>query len=209
MSSSRIVAGAFLIVLGIGWLLQTAGIVHFQSDIIAPISLIGIGVALVIGAPRGLHVPLFVGGIILAAVLAGDSGRIHLRSVPNFDAGSGGPLETPRSAEDLLHPYHLGAGNLTIDLTYLPLNGETYPVSASVGTGRLSVLVPSGTSVSVNANTGVGSSNVFGRHTAGASTQSHVSFDYPGRTNFVITLRVGAGTIDVKHRESALRPNGA
>jgi hypothetical protein len=198
MHPSRIVLGIFLILLGIGWLLQTAGIVHFDADIIAPIALIGIGIALVVGSPRGLHVPLLVGGIILAVILAGDSHRFASPTVR--DARAGRTL-TPLSASDL-HPYRIGAGNLTIDLTALPLNGESYAVSARAGTGRIHLIVPSGTAVTVRARSSVGSLDIFGQRTNGIGTNDTVNISYPGRTRFVLDLRVGAGSILVTHRDA-------
>jgi hypothetical protein len=102
-----------------------------------------------------------------------------------------------------LGPYRIGAGDLTVDLLELPLNGTTYRVSAHAGTGRLFVLVPSGTDDVVDARTGVGSSDVFGRHASGANTHIAVFNSYPGRTKFIIDASVGAGVIKVSHgRES-------
>ncbi len=200
MWSSRLIAGAVLVTLGIGWLLQTAGVVHFDSNVIAPLALIGIGVVLVVGAPHGLHVPFLVAGIILTAVLAGDSGIHHHPRVIKEHASS---AQRPHSAAEI-HPYRLGVGNLVVDLTSLPLNGETYHVSARVGTGSLDVVVPTGQSVRVSAHSGVGNLNIFGQHSAGAGTNDTVNVNYPNRTRFVLTLRVGAGSIRVVHRASAM-----
>ena len=205
ISIPRYIVGAFLVLLGIGWLLQTAGLVHFDSNIIAPIALIGIGVALVVGSRSGLHVPLFVAGIVLTAVLAGDSGHMHIaqpRVAPrNFNARGGGPYEIPRTALQL-RPYDLGAGNLWIDLRQLPLNGETYNVRAHVGTGRLYVLVPPGTSDTINAHVGVGTIDIFGKRSNGAGVDANTAISYAERTKFVLRLRVGAGTIGVIHRRA-------
>lgn len=196
MLSSRVIAGALLIVFGIGWLLQTAGIVNFDSDIIAPVALIAIGVALVVGSPRGLHVPLLVVGIILAVAMSSNDAQSRRGNPPGGLRAVA--TQTPHSAAEL-RPYRIGAGTLTIDLTYLPLNGETYHVQASAGTGRIEIIVPGATSVTVNARTGLGSANVFGHHSAGASTRTVTTFAYAGRTRFVIDVRVGAGTIRVAH----------
>jgi len=196
MWSARIVAGAVLVVLGIGWLLQTAGIVHFDSNIIAPIALIGIGVALVAGSPRGMHVPLLIAGIVLTAVLAGDTG-MHNRTM-HAQPVSGSSAQRPLTAADI-HPYSVGAGNLVVDLTALPHNGETYRISGRVGTGRLEVIVPSGMAVSVDARSAVGNLDIFGQHSSGISTNDLVNISYPGRTRFVLHLRAGAGSIQVVH----------
>jgi len=196
MWSARIVAGAVLVVLGVGWLLQTAGIVHFDSNIIAPIALIGIGVALVAGSPRGMHVPLLIAGIVLTAVLAGDSGTHHV--TVHAERSSGSSTQRPLTASDI-HPYRIGAGNLVIDLTALPRNGETYRISARVGTGHLEVIVPSGTSVNVSARSTVGNLDIFGQHSSGISTNDVVNISYSGRTKFILSLRASAGSIQVVH----------
>ena len=199
MGSSRIIAGAVLVVLGIGWLLQAAGVVHFDSNIVAPLALIGIGIVLVAGAPNGLFVPFLVAGIILAAVLASDSGH-HERVTPTVRTSS---AQRPASAADI-HPYNLGVGNLVIDLTLLPRNGGTYHVSAHVGTGRIDVIVPAGTSVSVDAHSGVGSLDIFGERFTGAGTNDNTSVTYDNRTGFDLKLRVGVGSIRVVHRAVAM-----
>jgi hypothetical protein len=201
MWSSRVIGGVVLILLGIGWLLQAAGIVHFDSNIVAPLALIGIGIALVAGAPRGLHVPLFVAGIVLAAVLAGDTTASHVREVTHVHVGSTN-IRRP-SLPSQIRPYDLGAGTLTVDLTSLPIDGKrTYNIRAHVGTGRLNVIVPSGTSVTVDAHTGVGSLDIFGQRSGGAGTSDSLSIQYANRAEFVLRLRVGAGSIHVTHAPS-------
>jgi hypothetical protein len=200
MWSSRIIGGAVLIVLGIGWLLQAAGIVHFDSNIVAPLALIGIGIALVAGAPRGLHVPLFIVGIILAAVLAGDTTAHHMRVTHVHVARTN--IRRPTSPSEI-RPYDLGVGTLTVDLTSLPIDGRrTYNIRAHVGTGRLNVIVPSGTSVTVDAHTGVGSLDIFGQRSGGAGASDSLSIQYADRAEFVLRLRVGAGSIHVTHAPS-------
>ena len=49
----RFLAGAFLVVLGIGWLLDAVGAVSLDWDAILPIALILVGLALGVSAWRG------------------------------------------------------------------------------------------------------------------------------------------------------------
>ncbi|WP_066582422.1 LiaF domain-containing protein [Cellulomonas timonensis] len=52
--------------------------------------------------------------------------------------------------------YNLGIGDSTVDLTGVPLTGETLLVPVSVGVGELRILVPEGASVSAEVRAGVG-----------------------------------------------------
>jgi hypothetical protein len=199
MIPTRILAGAVLILLGIAWLLQTSGLVQFDAYYFAPIALILIGAALAIGSPRGLHVPLFVAGIVLSVILAGNNAAERATSRNNDDVRAE-QVEAPTSAADL-HPYRLGAGSLTLDLTKLPRDpDETYRVEARVGAGRLLVYVPSGVDVRVEARSGAGNVNIFGRSSGGLGSNTTTRIEYPNRTRFRLELRSGVGSIIVRHR---------
>jgi phage shock protein PspC (stress-responsive transcriptional regulator) len=94
----------------------------------------------------------------------------------SVEAASGVPL-TGGIGSTQLHPttsrqvaprYRLAIGNLDVDLSAVSFRpGTTHDVTASVGIGRLVVVVPPGASVSVTAHSGLGDVSVFGRDSSG------------------------------------------
>ncbi len=196
--SGRIIAGAALILLGVLWLLQTTDVVNVDGDLIAPIALVVIGVLLAVSARHGLHVPLFVAGIVLTVVLAGnDVGTSTARRLEREPRTN--QTEIPTSPAEL-RPYRLGAGTLTIDLTRLPLERDaSYHVEGRVGAGRIEVFVPSGVSVKVTARTGAGNISIFGRRSSGLGSDTTSGIEYPNRAHFDIELRAGVGSVVVRH----------
>ena len=194
-SWGRIVAGAVLIVVGITWLLEAAGFINVSLDALAPLALIVIGVGLVIGSRRGSYPLLIVLGVVLTVFLAASS-------EDELSAFGGEHYEQPTDSSQL-HPYRLGAGTLTVDLTALDLDSETYDVDVRVGTGRIRVFVPEGVPVRVVASAGAGSLRVLGETSAGFSPdvdRETPDFD-DDEPRIDLRLRIGVGTITVTERE--------
>jgi hypothetical protein len=103
--------------------------------------------------------------------------------------------------------YRLAIGNMTLDLRNVVFPAGTTHVTASVGIGHLQVEVPSGTTVSVNAHSGVGQVQVFGQDDSGLSAGRAVqapgppgsgSAAGPGRaTQIVLDAQTGVGQVQV------------
>jgi phage shock protein PspC (stress-responsive transcriptional regulator) len=93
------------------------------------------------------------------------------------------------AASDVRPSYALGVGDLRLDLSQL--TAPTH-VKASVGIGKLKVIVPRNAAVTVDAKAKAGDVNVFDRHDDGrnAAIQS-------GNGGLVLDANVGAGRIDV------------
>jgi phage shock protein PspC (stress-responsive transcriptional regulator) len=107
--------------------------------------------------------------------------------------GVGDHTYQPASPAELHRSYHLGVGNLRVDLSQLgPVSRETH-LAASTGIGELRVIVPSGARVAVNAHAKLGDVYVLRRHDDGKNAELHVGNG--GR--LVIDAKVGAGRIDV------------
>jgi len=194
-SWGRIVAGAVLIVVGVIWLLEAAGIIAVSLDALAPLALIVIGIGLVVGSRRGSYPLLIILGVVLTVFLAASS-------EDELSAFGGEHYEQPTDSSQL-HPYRLGAGTLTVDLTALDLDSETYDVDVRVGTGRIRVFVPEGVPVRVVASAGAGSLRVLGETSAGFSPDvDRESPDWgDDEPRFDLRLRIGVGTITVTERE--------
>jgi phage shock protein PspC (stress-responsive transcriptional regulator) len=103
--------------------------------------------------------------------------------------GVGDHTYRPAAAADVRPSYKLGIGDLSLDLSRVnsPAN-----VKASVGIGRLRVIVPRNASVTVDARAKAGDVYVFNRHDDGTNANIQT-----GEGGLVLDARVGAGRIDV------------
>jgi phage shock protein PspC (stress-responsive transcriptional regulator) len=107
-------------------------------------------------------------------------------------AGVGDRYETPTAISQLQPSYHLGVGNLELDLSQLPpVTSETH-VKARVDVGHLRIVVGAATPVIVHAHAKVGRVNVFQQSDSGRDATIHT-----GEGGLVIDATVGAGRIDV------------
>ena len=200
-SWGRIVFGALLLVVGIGWLLQTAGLIDFPLRALTPLALIVVGIGVVIGARHGRQGGLIVLGAVLTAILMIGSSSSTWAVDVDRGVGFNDRVHRP-STQDDLRPYRAGAGQLTIDLTdlRLGLDGGTHEVEGRVGAGRILVIVPRGVAVRVRASSGVGSVEVFGdRRSSGIGVDdTFQTRDWDSsRPRISLSLRAGVGSIKV------------
>jgi phage shock protein PspC (stress-responsive transcriptional regulator) len=93
------------------------------------------------------------------------------------------------AAADVRPSYTLGIGNLRVDLSQVTAPAH---VTASVGVGRLKVVVPRDASVKVDARAKAGDIYVFARHDHGTNASIET-----GTGSLVLDAKVGAGRIDV------------
>jgi phage shock protein PspC (stress-responsive transcriptional regulator) len=109
----------------------------------------------------------------------------------NLGDGVGESTYAPASIAAVQTSYHLGVGNLKVDLSQVNLAGK-HRIEARVGVGELRIIVPRNANVHVNAHAKVGDVFVLRQHVDGrnVSVQS-------GSGQFEIDARVGAGRIDV------------
>lgn len=129
-------------------------------------------------------------------------------TVFSIEAASGVPLRggigdtqvRPTSGGQLAANYRLAVGNLTVDLTDVPLRAGTTRLTTSVGIGRLLVEVPPGPTVSVVAHSGLGDVQVFGQSNSGLSTVQTMEAGGSGpgaREHLVLTADAGVGQVQV------------
>jgi phage shock protein PspC (stress-responsive transcriptional regulator) len=93
------------------------------------------------------------------------------------------------AAADVRPSYKLGIGDLRVDLSRV---GTPAHVKASVGIGKLEVIVPRDAAVTVNARAKAGDVYVFNRHDDGTNATIRT-----GEGGLVLDAKVGAGRIDV------------
>lgn len=119
--------------------------------------------------------------VVWPAILAGTAVVLLVPRRRSVDTG--GDVIAPRSRDELAPSYEVDAGRLTLDLRQLSSVGTPLHVAAVVGVGQLSVLVPSGLSVDVDAHVAAGSIDALG--------------DQRDGTDLVVAHRSGAPTVDI------------
>ena len=195
-AAATVLVGALLVLVGIGWLLDGAGVVVPWRAIL-PASLIAVGLACAAGAFRGRQHALMVVGVALMVVLSLAAAVDWNLDVP-VTGGVGDRTEQPRTPGDLT-TYELAVGNLLVDLRQLQVPPGTTAVEARVGVGELVVRVPAGVSVEVTARSGLGEVQVFGQEKGGLGSRIFVVADAAeGRGTLRLDMRVGLGQVRVE-----------
>jgi hypothetical protein len=188
-----LVAGIALIVFG---LLLLGGTQIAWRGLLDAI-LAGLGLVLIIGSRRaGSRRGLLVTGVLLAVVLLG----VWRADVP-LQGGVRFNTVTPSGPQDLTTAFRQTGGTLTIDFRhYRPAPSppqQVQQVQASIGVGRLVVVLPPGTVLQGAITVGEGRVSVVGVNRNG------VGLDYPLAAATVpalarVDLRVGVGTAEVQ-----------
>jgi Cell wall-active antibiotics response 4TMS YvqF len=193
-AAATVLVGALLVLVGIGWLLDAAG-VEVPWRAVLPAALIAVGLACVAGAFRGRQHALMVVGVALTVVLS-------LAAAANWDldvplgGGVGDRTERPTTAAELTG-YELGVGNLVVDLRQLQIPPGTTRVEARVGVGELEVEVPQGVSVAVVARSGLGQVQALGEEEGGFASRIDTAAEAGGNRRLELDLRVGLGEVRV------------
>jgi Cell wall-active antibiotics response 4TMS YvqF len=193
-AAATVLVGALLVLVGIGWLLDAAG-VEVPWRAVLPAALIAVGLACVAGAFRGRQHALMVVGVALTVVLS-------LAAAANWDldvplgGGVGDRTERPTTAAELTG-YELGVGNLVVDLRQLQIPPGTTRVEARVGVGELEVEVPQGVSVAVVARSGLGQVQALGEEEGGFASRIDTAAEAGGDLRLELDLRVGLGEVRV------------
>jgi hypothetical protein len=196
----RTITGALLLVVGLAWLVQSAGWVEFPARSLLAIALIVVGVGLVAGSRYGSYPGLIVIGAILTVILMDASPRGYVNVTGERGASRRDRVVRPSDPDDL-KPYRINAGQLVIDLSRLDLNSGTNRVQGRVGAGKILVRVPAGVPIRVNASTGTGSIFIFGDERASGigSKDTYESPNYDTETPRVsMQLRAAVGSIRVE-----------
>mgnify|MGYP001823535757 CR=1 FL=1 len=197
--TGQIVAGAVLIVVGIGWLLSAMDIAAIPWRALLAAVLIVVGIALVAITPGGgSQGALPATGITLVVILALLSTVSSAFSVP-LRGGFGDRNYRP-TVIDLSAEYHLIAGQLDLELGEVQFpNGETH-LEVGVTFGKLVIEnIPQDVAVMVTASAAAGQVTVFDSVWEGVNvevTRADDGFDNAGR-RLVIDARVAFGQIEV------------
>jgi phage shock protein PspC (stress-responsive transcriptional regulator) len=159
--------------------------------------LLVLGVGLVVGAWWGrARLLILLGLTALPLALASSFVTVPLVG------GMGDNYYGPQSVEEVRSEYRLAGGSLYLDLSELA--GERGPVSlaASVGVGRITVIVPNDADVDVTGSAGGGRLSLLRIEQAGTSLEQRVVGDRADdATTIVLRLEVGIGDIDVERAQ--------
>ncbi|HUY21233.1 MAG TPA: PspC domain-containing protein [Acidimicrobiales bacterium] len=142
---------------------------------------LALGVALLIssgrreGSPvRWLLVTTLVALVGIVMVAAATVFSVEALSGVPLRGGIGDTQWRPTSVSQVAPDYRQAIGTMEVDLRNVTFGPGTTHVTATVGIGRLVVYVPTGTTVSVTAHSGLGAVQVFGQDQGGFATRQTV-----------------------------------
>ena len=144
---------------------------------------------------RGRARGLIALGILLALIV----GAFGVIDVP-LRGGIGDSTYRPRTITAVDRTYEMAIGRMTVDLRNVDFAGEQRTVHATVGLGKLQVLVPDGVRVVVHGHAGAGSVHAFGARTKDCCPTDvrHVRPGDPGGGRLVLDAEVGAGDVEIQ-----------
>jgi hypothetical protein len=192
LPTGRLVLGGILVLVGVLWLLDVAGVTELRWRVILPAALTIVGLALLATARRGGHGGLIAAGIVLSALVLASS------AVPGFSpiAGVGDRTERPSALAPTETSYDLAMGSLTVDLSDVEDPPDGAEVDVSVGMGELIVVLPTDVGADVRARAGMGEVNIVGASQGGVGVS--VTEEVPGDPVLVLNLSVGMGKVEVR-----------
>jgi hypothetical protein len=190
-----IVTGALLMIVGGLWLLDVTDVIDLEAAMVLPMALGVIGLALIIGSFDGPHVGLIVAGVFVTiAVLA-----VAATPPDAFNGGIGERNIRVTNQANLTDQYNVGLGELRLDLSDLAMT-ESAEIEATVGAGDLTIMLPPGVPVDIDAAAGAGQIDLFGEIDNGISVSDTYTSDGFDSATVTLTLEldVAAGNIKVE-----------
>ena len=155
-----------------------------------------VGVALVVSTWFGRSFVLIPVGLLLVGLMSASS----VIDVP-ITGGIGERNVMPFSTNELHDDYHLGVGELRLDLTHIAFErGTTRHLEATVGVGHLVVRLPRDVVVEIHGHAGMGDVRFFGDdHDGGVRVDRDTVVQSSGENapRLVIDASVGVGQVEV------------
>jgi hypothetical protein len=196
VSPATILFGLILLMLGMLWLLDVAGVFDITWTLVGSFVLILIGVLLIAAARHGSHGGMIFLGIVLSVVVLLGS----LASWPSFEGGVGDRAISPTSMTELESEYDWGVGSQEIDLRSIDFpEGET-SIAVQMGVGDLQVHLPPGLAYHIEWSVGLGDAQILDRNQSGISldgTYESDGFDDAER-QLSIEVQLGMGALEVR-----------
>lgn len=176
-----------------------AALVGMELLTFLAVALLVVAVAMLVGSRYGRARGLIPVGLLLAAMAT-----VTAVTDVSLSGGVGNRYRTPLRVEQL-RPYHLGVGDLVVDLRELDFEG-TRRVRAEIGIGNLTVLVPPDVAVEGDARVGLGQVDAFGRSNDGSGVDRILDHEAEAETSRTLDLDLDAGigriTVEVKDAEA-------
>jgi hypothetical protein len=198
LPTGRLLAGALLVLFGIGWLVEALGVADVPWDVVLPVALIALGAVVVVNGRGGRSQGgLIALGLVLTLVLTVGSAI----DVP-LTGGVGDRTFRPATLSVLRSDYGLAIGQLDLDLRDLPRSGlDASPVvHVHLGIGQVVVHVRPGALIVVRAHAEVGQVIVFGTSNGGFNVDGGFQPRVPAGTSLLtIDVTVGLGEVQVRH----------
>ena len=184
--------GLLLLVIGVMAAIDGTGSADLLPGQYAGVALTILGLGLVVGAWWGRARWLILIGLLLVPVAL----ALSFVTVP-LNGGWGEHRESPTSVAELEDQYHVAGGRLTLDLSGLPQSTAERHVAASIGIGRLTVILPEGARADVTAEVGAGASDLLGAQQEGTGLSDR---ELQGGTGgaLVLDLEAGIGEVIVR-----------
>ncbi len=199
--SAGLLFGLLLILLGVVWLLRELDVADVNVGAALAVVLIAVGALLVVTLGAVARGGLLVLGVVLTAILATGA---SLDTTFDADTAFGDRTEQPATLAELDASYSHAFGSLTLDLTRITFPTGTTRVEASAAFGSLTVIVPRGVGVRVDAHVSFGSVDALDDEvSAGPVRANRVtrSADYD-RAERKLDLKIDAafGSVEVSER---------
>ena len=159
-----------------------------------------VGIALVLSTWLGRSLVLIPIGLVLVALMSVST----VIEVP-LTGGVGQRNITPLSLSDLHREYHLGMGEMRLDLTHLPLErGANAQVTATVGVGHLLLTIPRDAVVQIHGHAGLGAVRFLDDTDGGVRVDRDTTLSAPGESapHLTIDVEVGIGQVEVRDAAS-------
>ena len=152
-------------------------------------ALAALGLALVVGAWWGRARALILLGLLLLPTALAAS----FLTVP-LDGGFGEQMFRPQTVGELRPSYRLTSGETYLDLSGLS-SSQPITIEASVGVGRLVVLVPRDARLKMDARVNFGRLSLFGGRQVGTSLADRVERETGTGPELILNLETGIGEV--------------
>jgi phage shock protein PspC (stress-responsive transcriptional regulator) len=179
---------------GVVGLLLAAGNTVEPTYVFA-VGLLIVGAALVVSTWFGRSYVLIPIGVVLVGLMSVST----VIDVP-ITGGVGGQQATPFTFTELQDEYHLGMGELQLDLSHLPFErGSVHTVTATVGIGHLLVTLPRNATAELHGHAGLGEVRFLGQHDGGIRIDRDTTLSSGGESppRIVLDMEVGIGQVEV------------
>ena len=195
----------------LGWFVVAAALVAIGlSGIVDAASGLDVGLAQYFGAAiLVLGVGLVVGAwwgrarllILLALLLLPVAATAAFIPVP-LEGGVAEQAFEPTTVGELRPEYRLTGGDMRIDLTGLRSSGDPITLDASVGVGRLVVVIPDGARLALDARVSGGRLSLFGNRQTGTGLADRIERPGGSGPDLVLRLEAGLGEVRVESASS-------